>query len=135
MTTFPALVPSSRTFTPGEYPNTAFRSWNGRENRARHSNVMRSSQLSLSFLALPESDLLAILAHYEDRFGEFLPFAIPSQLLSGVSAAADYTLANYQWRYVEPPTVEDIPCTSRHNVEVTLESVSPEPVTVLGLDL
>jgi hypothetical protein len=29
MTTFPALIPSSRVFTPGEYPATAFNGYSG----------------------------------------------------------------------------------------------------------
>jgi hypothetical protein len=134
---FPALIPSSRTFLPGEYPNTAFRSWNGTENRVRHSNVMLASRLVVSFLYLPESQMLQIFQHYQDALGGFLAFAIPADLLEGVSNAADYTLTNYLWRYAEPPLVEDLPCSttgnSRHSVQITLESVQPEPVFVLGL--
>jgi hypothetical protein len=43
MTAFPTLIPSTRTFTPGEYPHTAYQAYSGQENRVRHSNVMLSS--------------------------------------------------------------------------------------------
>lgn len=136
---FPELIPSSRTYSPGEYPNTTFRSWNGSENRVRHSNVMLGSRLTLSFLYLPESEMLQIFQHYQDTLGGFLSFIIPAQILSAVSNAAHYTLTNYRWRYAEPPLSNDLPCSpvgdSRHSVQVTLESVQPEPVFVLGLDL
>jgi hypothetical protein len=134
---FPSLVPSSRTFTPGVYPNTAFRSWNGTDKRVRHSNVMLASRLSLSFLWIKEDQMLDIFNHYQSALGGFLAFAVPGALLSGVSDVSDYTLADYLWRYVEPPIVEDLPCgttgNSRHSVYVILESVQPEPVFVLGL--
>jgi hypothetical protein len=132
MTAFPALIPSSRVFTPGEYPHTAFRAWSGLEGRVRHSNVMLASTLRLTFISLTEANMLSILSHYTSRQGEYLPFTIPSQLLSGVSAAADYTLTGYQWRYAEPPVVDDIPC-SGHSVEVVLESVPFEAISLSGL--
>ena len=133
MTAFPALIPSSRVFTPGEYPHTAFRAWNGLEGRVRHSNVMLASTLRLTFISLTEANMLSILNHYTSKQGEYLPFTIPSQLLSGVSAAADYTLTGYQWRYVEPPVVDDIPCAG-HSVEVVLESVPFQAISLSGLD-
>jgi hypothetical protein len=133
MTAFPALIPSSRVFTPGEYPHTAFRAWNGLEGRVRHSNVMLASTLRLTFISLTEANMLSILSHYTSRQGEYLPFTIPSQLLSGVSAAADYTLTGYQWRYAEPPIVDDIPCAG-YSVEVVLESVPFEAISLSGLD-
>jgi hypothetical protein len=132
MTAFPALIPSSRVFTPGEYPHTAFRAWNGLEGRVRHSNVMLASTLRLTFIGLTEANMLSILSHYTNRQGEYLSFTIPSELLSGVSAAADYTLTGYQWRYAEPPVVDDIPCAG-HSVEVVLESVPFEAISVSGL--
>jgi hypothetical protein len=132
MTVFPTLIPSTRTFTPGEYPHTAYQAYSGQENRVRHSNVMLSSRLRLTFISLTEANMLSILSHYNDKKGEYLPFAIPAQLLSGVSSAGEYTLTSYQWRYVEPPVIDDIPCAG-HSVEVTLESIPPEGITVSGL--
>jgi hypothetical protein len=132
MTAFPTLIPSTRTFTPGEYPHTAYQAYSGQENRVRHSNVMLSSRLRLTFISLTESNMLSILTHYNDKKGGYLPFAIPAELLSGVSSAAEYTLTSYQWRYVEPPVIDDIPCAG-HSVEVTLESIPPEGITVSGL--
>lgn len=103
------------------------------ETRVRHSNVIVNSVLRLTFICLSESNMLSILNHYNSQQGGFIPFAIPTQLLSGVSNAADYTLTGYQWRYVEPPKIDDIPCAG-HSVVVTLESVSPQVVAVSGLN-
>lgn len=132
MTAFPSLIPSLRTFTPGEYPHTAYQAWSGREGRVRHSNVMLNSTLRLAFISLTEANMLSILSHYNGQQGGYLPFTIPSQLLNGVSAAADYTLTGCRWRYAESPVIDDIPCAG-HSVEVTLESVPPEAVVLSGL--
>lgn len=133
MAIFPSLAPSSRTFTPGEYPHTPFTSLSGVQNRVRNSTVMLASQLQLTFVALTEADMLSILSHYNGQQGNYLSFAVPSILLSGVTAA-DYTLAGYAWRYIEPPQVEDFGI-QRHTVTITLESVPGEGGSVGGLEL
>jgi len=132
MAVFPALTPSSRTFTPGEYPHTPYQAISGVEGRVRHSNTMLSATLRVTFICLTEADMLSILSHYNGQQGGFIAFAIPSQLLNGVSAAADYTLTGHQWRYVQPPIIDDIPCAG-HSVELTLESVPPESIVLSGL--
>ncbi len=133
MSTFPALAPSSRTFTPGDYPHSAFTGLGGQQARVRNSTVMLSSQLRVSFIALTEAQMLSILSHYNGQQGNYLSFDIPSTLLSGVTAA-DYTLSGYAWRYIEPPQVEDLGL-QRHTVTLTLESVPGEGATVGGLEL
>jgi hypothetical protein len=133
MTTFPALIPSSRTFTPGEYPHTSFAGWSGRPTRVRHSNVMLASTLSVSFIGLPAADVEDIVDHYGNQLGTFTPFGLPTELWSGVADPADYTLTGYLWRYAEPPSIEDLPCGG-HNVELVLESVPPEGATIAGLN-
>ncbi len=133
MSTFPSLMPSTRTFSPGEYPHTPQTGINGHQSRTRHSNVMLSSQLRLGFSGITQTDMLSILTHYQGQLGTYASFALPSAVFSGVSAAGDYTLTGYSWRYSEPPTVDDLPCNSRHNVELVLESVPPEGAAITGL--
>lgn len=133
MSDFPTLIPSSRVYTPGEYPHTAITAWGGVETRVRHSSIMVNSLLRLTFLYLSESNMLSILSHYNGQQGGFIAFSIPAQLLSGVSTAADYTLTGYQWRYAEPPIIDDVPCAG-FSVQVTLESVPPQSVFVSGLN-
>lgn len=133
MTTFPALVPSSRTFTPGEYPATAFSAFSGVQNRVRHSNVLIAAQLQLSFIGLPEADMLAIWEHYAGRRGSFRSFALPAEVVS-FGSITDYVPGVYQWRYAGPGVVEDLPCGG-HNVTLTLETVPPVAANVIGADL
>jgi hypothetical protein len=131
MTTFPTLTPSGRTFTPGEYPHTPFSTISGWQNRVRHSNVMLASQVRLTFTAVTEASMLSILSHYQGQLGTFESFDLPFSVWGGVTAA-DYQLANYLWRYKEPPTVEDS-YYSRYNIELTLETVPPDGAIVDGM--
>lgn len=121
MTVFPSLIPSQRTWTPGDYPSTSFTALNLREGRVLHSNLLADSKLRLVFTGLDEADMLAILLHYQEQLGSFSAFDLPSQVFSGVSNDADYGTPGYQWRYAEIPLVEDLPCGS-HVVTVALES-------------
>lgn len=130
MTIFPALVPSSRVFTPGEYPNTPYPALGRGETRVRHSNVMINSTLRVSFAGLTEQDVVDILNHYQSQSGAWVPFDLPANLWSGVSDQADFELAGYFWRYSQPPEVEDQPCrpdgSMVYNVSIEFETVTPE---------
>jgi hypothetical protein len=134
MTTFPSLTPATRAFTPGEYPHTPFSTYNGFQNRVRHSNVMLSSSVRLSFIALAEADMLSILSHYQGQFGSFESFTLPSSIWSGVTTISDYQLTDYRWRYTDPPSVDDVYC-GRYNVELALETVPPDGTFVGGTEL
>ena len=125
---FPALIPSSRTFSPGDFSQTAFRALDGFEGRVRHSNAMSSSTLRLAYVGLTEQDMLSILLHYQDSQGVFLNFALPPDTLSGLTAG-DFTLSGFSWRYASPPAVQDLPC-NRYTVEVELESVESQAALI-----
>jgi hypothetical protein len=133
MTTFPALVPSSRTLTPGEYPATAFSGYSGAQNRVRHSNVFLAAQLRLSFLGLTQAQMLDIWNHYNGRRGEFRSFPLPAEVVS-YGSITDYVPGTYLWRYAGPGSVEDLPCGG-HNVSLTLETVPPSAASVVGAQL
>lgn len=133
MTTFPALQPSSRTFTPGEYPNTPFKAWSGAEGRVRHSNVMLSSTLRLTFTGITEAQMLSILTHYQGQRGGFESFDLPNDVWVGLATVSDYSLTGYRWCYNGPPTVTDLPA-GRHVVEMSLVTVPPEGATLKGLN-
>jgi hypothetical protein len=133
MTTYPALIPSSRVFTPGEYPATAFSGYSGAQGRVRHSNVFLAAQLRLSYIGLSESQMLQIWNHYAGRQGSYEPFTLPVEVLSG-SDVADYVPDTYRWIYSGPGQVEDLPCGG-HNVSLALETVPPVSASVGGINL
>ena len=130
MTTFPALIPSSRVFTPGEYPATAFNGYSGAQNRVRHSNVFLASQLRLTYKAASEADMLTIWRHYAGTQGNYESFELSPEALSDVSST-DYVPGVYRWIYAGPGVVEDLPCGG-HNISLTLETVPPVAASVVG---
>jgi hypothetical protein len=137
MTGFPALIPSTRSYSPGEFPHTAHPLLSGSEIRVRHSNTVLGVRLRLTFTAITSADLVAVRNHYRDRQGGFLPFAIPAELLSGIATTADFTPTGHQWRYAARPSVTDVPIpgttpTNRHDLVLELESVPPENTIVGG---
>jgi hypothetical protein len=137
MSIFPALVPSTRTYSPGEFPHTPHPLLSGSEIRVRHSNTVLGVRLRLTFQAASSADILAVRNHYNGRRGGFLPFAIPDELLSGVETPADFTPAGHQWKYASRPRVVDVPIagttpTNRHDLVVELVTVPPENTIVSG---
>ena len=132
MATFPTLYPSTRTFTPGDYPHTPFQTLSNRNRRVLHSNALNAAGLRLTFVRLSQSDMLSILSHYNGQQGEFVPFAIPSSILQGFTAG-DFLPAGHLWRYASPPEVADF-CGPYHDVTVALESVGVESVVAVGLN-
>lgn len=138
MAVFPELIPSTRTYSPGAFPHTAHRVYDGSETRVRHSSTVLGARLRLFFPALTTADLLLVITHYNGQRGRFLPFAIPDDLLEGTTTPADFTPAGHQWRYAAKPTAEDVSVddgTNLHNLTVELETVPPENSIVQGARL
>ena len=134
MATFPALKPSSRTFTPGERPHSVIGTLNGNNIRVRQSNVLVDQRLRLTFIALTEAQMLSIRTHYTGQQGRFLSFPIPNDLLSGLTTPASFTPTGYSWVYAATPQVEDVGC-NRYTVSVELMTVPPEGANVNGAAL
>ena len=134
MATFPALKPSTRTYTPGEYPNSAFKAISGIEGRVRHSNVMLDASLRLTFNGITEVQMLSILTHYNTQRGGFRSFELPSDVWVGLSSLTSFTPSGYTWRYAGSPAVTDI-FNGYHTVEVTLVTVPPEGAAITGIEL
>lgn len=133
MSIFPTVTPSSRTYSPGDYPNTAHRTYGGGEVRVRHSNAVTGISLRLFFRAITTAEMLEIKAHYRARLGGFESFNIPDELLRGMTTPMDFTPAGQRWLYAGRPQVVDIPIqgaspSNRHDVTVELVSTPDKPV-------
>lgn len=138
--TFPAIVPSSREFVDGDYPNTAHKTLRGGEVRVRHSNEPIGAILSLSFLGRTTDDLETIIAHYGAAGGGFYSFALSPEVISAIENEEEITLPGHRWIYESFPAIVDIPIdgvtpSNLHDITVTLKSVPPEPVVALGARL
>ena len=63
---FPTIKPSSRTFTPGRYPQTEFVAQNGAKTVLRYGNKQVDAKLTLGFTNITDSEVNEILDKYEE---------------------------------------------------------------------
>jgi hypothetical protein len=138
MTTYPAIIPSSRPqFLPAEYLHTAYRAMSGKQSRVRHSSSATDSIVELSYSAVNEAEMLQILNHYRSVNGTFQSFPVPDIVWSGNENAEEFTLPGSTWKYVEKPSVEEVFCGNNNSgtaylIAVKLRSTFGEGIVVVG---
>lgn len=119
--TFPALVPSARTYIPGDVPQTRQVALSGVDSAYRLGNRRVEQQLTLTFNNISEANLLSIRSHYISMDGTYGIFYLPSEVWSGYGTPPVPLLSDYAWRYAGPPTITDGSC-DLWSVEVELVS-------------
>jgi hypothetical protein len=112
MTThFPAIAPSSRTFTPGRFPSTDFESLDGTKTHIRFGNKRVNATMTLGFSNLSESEVWDIIENYETVNGTWGKIQFLSDKgLQGLhnndlKREIMGTYTGLDWRYSAPPTV------------------------------
>jgi hypothetical protein len=122
--TFPALVPTSRNFTPGDYPIRQYRAQSGAEVRILYGDSRTGMTLELSYDNIADAQAELFLDHYNAVKGTYGTFAISSNAKggwSGGSSALDVSGVN-QWRYSASPDVVAVR-PGRSSVRVSLIGV------------
>lgn len=104
---FPALVPSSRVFSPGNIPQEIKTSLSGAVTGFRRGNRRNQQTLSLSFRNLTEANLNLIKNHYITQQGSFNIFYLSAEVWSGYTTPPISLLSDYAWRYASSPTISD----------------------------
>jgi len=122
MVNFPALTPTTRIFSPGNYPQTYQQSIGGTGVGFRRGALSIGNTLTLTFEYVLEADVSAIKAHYFDSYGTYDFFNVDATIWSGYVTPPVDLNGNYFWRYVSQPVIQDVTC-ERFSVEVQLESV------------
>ena len=107
---FPSLNPSSRSFSPGEYPQTVFEAQNGAKTIIRYGNRQVNAKLTLGFTNITDFEVLLILDHYKDvnEKWDYSTFSI-ARGLTGIEHS--FVLAHIKspeagalrWRYSSAP--------------------------------
>jgi len=111
----PNIAPSSRSFTPGEYPQTVFEAQNGAKSIIRYGNKAVNSTLTLGFTNVSDGDAVLILGNYNNVNGDwdYVTFD-ESNGLQGIENiflrihmqfGSSYGL---KWRYEGPPKVTSV---------------------------
>ena len=123
---FPNIKPSSRSYTPGKYPQTEFVAQNGAKTVLRYGNKKIDAKLTLSFTNITDSQANEILNTYDNVNSDYDYIHFPSDSsIAGVNNVAlrskfqerdtsGNTLLRY--RFDGPPTVTSV-VHGRSNVQ------------------
>jgi len=108
---FPSIKPSSRSYNPGEYPQTKFEAQNGVKTIMRYGKNRVNATLQLGFSNISDAEAALILANYEDVNSDWDYVTFSSA--NGTVGVDSTSLSNYlkesgsglKWRYSKPPSV------------------------------
>ena len=108
---FPSIKPSSRSYSPGEYPQTNFEAQNGAKTIMRYGKNRVNATLTLGFANIADADAALILANYENVNSDWDYVTFSSA--NGTVGVDSTSLSNYfkesgsglKWRYSGPPSV------------------------------
>ena len=115
---FPNIKPTSRTYTPGKYPQAEFVAQNGAKTILRYGNKPVNAKLTLGFTNITDAQANQILEKYEEVNSVYDYIHFPSDSsIAGVNSAAlrsrfqerdtsGNTLLRY--RFDGPPTVTSV---------------------------
>lgn len=112
-TAFPALVPTSRAFDPGNYAVKAFQAINGVEHRLLYGSVRTQMTLQLQYENISDTDAASFMKHFDEMKGTFLGFFLlvaDTEVKGGYTGSSEFDLnANGgQWRYDAPPKMTSV---------------------------
>lgn len=130
---FPALIPSSRLWSPGDRPTEVHAAMTGAEARVRVGSVEVDGRLQLTFIGITELEMLAIDAHVEEVGINWQPFTLPGSVFDGLNQS-DFLPAGHGWIFLEAPEVEDYQCGG-HRVAISLGIVPIDGVAAPGADI
>jgi len=117
---FPAINPTTRTWTPGNFGQSSFNAASGAEVRLLYGAVATGHELSLTFSNVSETNALAFNTHYIAVKGSFDTFALPAAVFAGMTTA--FPFGTNKWRYEGRPSVVAVK-PGIYNVSVSLVAV------------
>ena len=129
---FPPIKPSSRTYSPGRYPQTEFIAQNGAKTILRYGDKQVDAKLTLNFTNILDSEAFAILENYRlvNSVHDYVTFnqasglagiggdghTMPDGSLGNLAAYVDAIPLGLRYRYESPPTVTSVK-PNRSNVQ------------------
>ena len=122
MATFPSLTPSTRLYTPGDFPSAIQATSSGATTGFRRGNRRINQTLQLTFDNLTETQVNLIRTHYDGQNGSFEIFFLSSECWAGYTTPPVPLVSDFAWLYATAPTISD-GITSKWNVEIELVSV------------
>ncbi len=107
MINFPAVSPTRRSFTPGEYPTKRFDSISGAGTTRLYGSKASNATLDLEFL-LDDTNTAAVLQSWHDSLGGAKVLTLPTELFEGMNGP-EGQIPNYlNWRWAQVPSVQSV---------------------------
>lgn len=121
---FPSLKPTSRDFSPGDWPIKRFNSQSGSEVRILYGSQRTNAKLSLGYDNIADSNAQAFLDDYAVQYGSLRTFTLPADVRSGWTGSSSSIDAppGTKWRYEGEPQVRSVR-PGRSSVTVNLVAV------------
>tara|TARA_R100001443_G_scaffold7959_3_gene17303 strand:- start:770 stop:1192 length:423 start_codon:yes stop_codon:yes gene_type:complete len=125
----PDITPTSRSYSPGEYPQTTFQAQNGAKTVLRYGNKRYDSTMKLEFKNITDDQAAEILGNYVNINSDwdYLDFN-GTDVLKGIEPTnsnltnyiqEDGLLSGLRWRYSKPPQVSSGKYKGLSNVSVS----------------
>lgn len=109
MPDFPNLKPTGRTYKPGTYPQTFFRSLNGSTTVVQFGARNFNAELTLQFSNIEDTAANSIISIYESANGRWDYINFGSGVMDAAGSAMQSRMREssspLKWRFKEPPTV------------------------------
>ena len=108
---FPALVPTSRSFNAGDFANKKYNAQDGAEFRILYGDKRVGMSLKLSYSNISDAQAQQFIDHYHAMKGTFQQFDIGTAVRGGWKGSALTFGAVWwgsQWRYENPPQLESV---------------------------
>lgn len=105
------IVPTTRSFTLGDYPTKTYRSLSGVIFKRAFGNKQTGYTLDLTFKNVKDAVAVAISKHYVDVDGTYGGFTMPDRTFNGMDNSLEALVqapSGIKWRYAEPPKVQSV---------------------------
>ena len=116
---FPAIRPTTRTFTMGDYPSKTYTSLSGVIFKRAFGNRQTGYTLNLTFRNIGDTSELRsysgtakqIIDHYNSVDGTYGKFTLPDRMFAGMDDGLESLIqapTDISWRYAAPPQVQSV---------------------------
>lgn len=120
--TFPALVPTARSFKPGEYPIRTYRSQSGVVSKRIYGNKSSNYELKLTFDNVDDEIARTIVDHYNVVAPQLEGFNLPNAVFGGMGSGLQARIqapSNIKWSYASAPEIRSV-FADVSSIDVTL---------------
>ena len=106
---YPTIRPSTRQYSPGNWPVRTYNAQNGAEVRLLYGSVRTNLKLQLAYTNLPDAEAAKFLDHFDETKGTYKTFKLSTDarvaMLAGWkdTAGALDPPQGVDWRYEQAP--------------------------------